>query len=183
GGNVRKVRRNWRRVVCGLSLLAAFGLAPQSVRAQVYYGGIAGVVSDPSGASIPNVQVTITNKSEGTVFHATTNQIGSYHVGQLIPGAYSVKAEISGFQTAVADDVKVDVGSDATVNVTMQVGQVTQQVEVQATAPALVTTNATVGTVVGNQAVNEMPLNGRSFTQLLELVPGAVPTGNGFQIS
>lgn len=175
-----KFRKQLGATLCGLSLVAAFGLAPRLVRAQVYYGGIAGVVSDPSGAAIPNAQVTITNEDTKTVFHATTNQIGSYHIGQLIPGTYSVKTEIAGFQTQVVGHAKVDVGADSTVNVTMQVGQVTQEVEVQATAPVLETTNATVGTVVGNQAVSEMPLNGRSFTSLLELVPGAVPTGNGF---
>ena len=151
--------------------------------AQVYYGGIAGSVTDPSGASVPNVQVTVTNKGTQTVFKTTTNDIGSYHIGELVPGIYNVKAENAGFATEVVDNVKVDVGTDATVNVTLTVGQVTQQVQVEAKAPVLETTNATVGTTVGNQAVTEMPLNGRSFTQLLELVPGSVATGNGFQIS
>lgn len=158
-------------------------LAPAANLAQVYYGGIAGSVTDPSGASIPSVQITITNKGTQTVFHTTSNDIGSYHVGQLVPGVYSVKAESTGFQVEVVDDVKVDVGTDSTVNVTMQVGQVTQEVTVGAKAPVLETTNATVGTTVGNQAVTEMPLNGRSFTQLLELVPGSVSTGNTYQIS
>lgn len=169
-----------RNVLAATALLifaSAFGFA------QVYYGGIAGSVSDSSGANVPNVQVTITNKGTQTVFTTKTNDIGSYHVGELVPGNYSVKAESAGFQTELVDNVKVDVGSDATVNVTMQVGQVTQQVQVEARAPVLETTNATVGTTVGNQAVTEMPLNGRSFTQLLELVPGSVATGNGFQIS
>jgi hypothetical protein len=147
---------------------------------QVYYGGITGVVSDSSGAVIPSVQVTITNTGTSTVFHATTTQAGEYSVGGLIPGSYSVKTEASGFQSEVVNNVQVIVGSVSTVNVTMQVGQVTQQVEVSAAAPVLDTANATVGTVVGNQAVTEMPLNGRSFTSLLQLVPGSVATGNSF---
>ena len=169
---------------CGLTcaltatVLMLFGSA--LVVGQVYYGGITGVVVDSSGAVIPNVQVIITNTGTQTVFRATTNQAGDYSVGQLVPGNYSVKTEASGFQTAVVENVKVDVGRDSTVNVTMQVGQVTQQVEVTAAAPVLDTANATVGTVVGNQAVTEMPLNGRSFTSLLQLVPGSVATGNGF---
>jgi len=167
-------------VLSGLLLSVALGLAPGLVQAQVYYGGIAGVVSDPSGAAIPNAQVTVTNEGTTTAFHTTTSQVGTYHVGQLVPGSYSVKSEISGFQTGIVEHVKVDVGADSTVNISMQVGQVTQQVEVTASAPVLETTNATVGTVVGNQAVTEMPLNGRSFTGLLELVPGAVATGNAF---
>jgi hypothetical protein len=167
--------------VCGTAALLI--IACVTSLAQVYYGGIAGSVSDSSGASVPNVQVTITNKGTQTVFTTKTNDIGSYHVGELVPGTYTVKAETSGFQTELVDNVKVDVGVDATVNVTLSVGQVTQQVQVEAKAPVLETTNATVGTTVGNQAVTEMPLNGRSFTQLLELVPGSVSTGNSFQIS
>ncbi|HXJ93259.1 MAG TPA: carboxypeptidase regulatory-like domain-containing protein [Terriglobia bacterium] len=170
------------RSILSASLLLLF--APGLNFAQVYYGGIAGSVTDPSGASVPGVSVTITNKGTQTVFHTTTNEIGSYHVGQLVPGVYSVRAESTGFQTSITDDVKVDVGTDSTVNVTMQVGQVTQEVTVGAKAPVLETTNATVGTTVGNQTVTQMPLNGRSFTQLLELVPGSVNTGGGgFQVS
>jgi len=172
-----KLMRSMIGAAALLLLSAALGLG------QVYYGGIVGSVSDSSGASIPSVKVTITNKGTQTIFTTVTNDIGSYHVGELVPGVYSVKSESAGFQTEIVDNVKVDVGNDATVNVTMQVGQITQQVQVEARAPVLETSNATVGTTVGNQAVTEMPLNGRSFTQLLELVPGSVSTGNGFQIS
>lgn len=150
---------------------------------QAYYGGITGAVTDSTGASIPNAQITVTDTATQTISHATANEIGVYRIGRLIPGVYSVRAEVSGFQTTVVDNVKVDVATDSTVNLTMQVGQVTQQVTVEGKAPVLVTNNATVGTTVGNQAVTEMPLNGRSFTQLLELVPGAVPSGGGFMIS
>jgi hypothetical protein len=166
-----------------LSAMALALMASAAGYSQVYYGGIAGSVTDSSGASVANAQVTITNQGTQTVFHATTNEIGSYHVGELVPGNYTVKTEVPGFQTELVQGVKVDVGTDSTVNVTLRVGQVTQEVTVGAKAPVLETTNATVGTTVGNQAVTEMPLNGRSFTQLLELVPGSVSTGNGYQIS
>jgi hypothetical protein len=168
-------------LTCAVAATVLMLLGSALAVGQVYYGGIAGVVIDPSGATIPSVQVTITNTGTATVFHVTTNQAGEYSVGQLIPGTYSVKAEVSGFQSEVVNDVKVDVGSVSNVNVRMQMGQVTQQVEVTAAAPVLDTTTATVGTVVGNQAVTEMPLNGRSFTSLLQLVPGSVATGNSFQ--
>ncbi|HEY6292615.1 MAG TPA: carboxypeptidase regulatory-like domain-containing protein [Terriglobia bacterium] len=175
---------NSRRLGLGALMAVALLLAASTVGlAQVYYGGIAGTVTDVSGASIPKAQVTVTNTGTTTALTAIANEIGAYHVGNLVPGIYSVKTEISGFQTSVVDNVKVDIGTDTTVNVALQVGQVTQQVTVEAKAPVLQTTNATVGTQIGNQTVTEMPLNGRSFTQLLELVPGSVSTGNSFQIS
>ena len=168
-----------RLVLAGILLV----LAPALMLAQAYFGGIVGTVTDPSNAAIPNAAITITNTQTGVQYHLTTNQTGYYAASQLIPGTYTVTAQIKGFQTQVVGPVKIDVNSTVTANMTLKVGAVSQKVQVQAVAPLINTTSGTVGTIVNNKTVLEMPLNGRNYTQLLELVPGSVSTGNIFQAS
>ncbi|HVA01411.1 MAG TPA: TonB-dependent receptor [Terriglobia bacterium] len=155
-------------------------VAPTFMLAQAYFGGIGGTVTDSSNAAIPGAVITVTNTQTGVKYHVTSNQTGYYSADQLIPGDYTVTAENKGFQTQVVGPIKIDVNSTVTANITMKVGSVTQRVQVRAVAPLINTTSGTVGTVVNNQTVQEMPLNGRNFTQLLSLVPGSVSTGNIF---
>jgi len=166
-----------RLLLIGITLL----LGPTLVLAQAYFGGIVGTVSDPSKAAIPGASITITNTQTGVKYHATTNQTGYYSTNALIPGTYTVTGESKGFQTLVVGPVKVDVNSTVAVNMTLKVGAVAQSIQVQAVAPLINTTSGTVGTIISNKTVLEMPLNGRSYTQLLELVPGSVSTGNIFE--
>jgi len=100
-----------------------------------------------------------------------------------LPGKYSVSAVREGFQTTEVAGVVLQVTRTVTVNVVLEVGAVTETVEVVATTPLLDTADATVGTVVNNDSVVNLPLNGRSYTDLILLVPGAVPRGKLFAIS
>jgi len=151
------------------------GLGP--LRAQTTFGVIVGVVTDASEAAVPNVSLTVTNTAMGIARQLKTNQVGQYRVESLLPGIYSVRAEIAGFQVTEVTGVEVPVSRTVTVNIVMQVGAVTQKVEVTGVAPLLDTATAAVGAVINNRSVTTIPLNGRSFTDLVGLVPGAVNRG------
>ena len=148
---------------------------PKLLHAQTSFGTIVGTVTDPSQAAVPDVLITVTNTQTGVAREVKTNPVGYYQVESLIPGTYSVKAEHAGFQIAEVKAVELSVATTLTINITLQVGTVTQTVEVSAVAPQLDTSTGTVGTVVNNTSVVTLPLNGRSYTDLILLVPGTVP--------
>jgi hypothetical protein len=167
-------------LVSGLIALALM-LAPTALLAQTgggTFGTILGVVNDETGAVVPKVAVTATNEKTGVGRSGTSNSEGSYQIPALLPGTYKVEAEISGFKKYQQAGVVLRVNESARVDIKLQVGEVTQTVEVQAEAPLLNTSTGTVGHVIDNKAVVEMPLNGRDFTQLTLLIPGATPGNN-----
>ena len=160
-------------------VLALLILNPGLLRlaAQQYFGTIVGTVTDPSGAAVPDASVTVTNPQTAISRQVKTDDMGNYRVESLVPGTYTLKVEHSGFETAEVQATDLPVARTVTVNVVMRIGAVTQTVEVQAAAPLLDTANSTVGTVVNNKSVVNLPLNGRAYTDLLLLVPGSVPNG------
>jgi hypothetical protein len=162
---------------CFLPCLAVVVL-PMFALGQMYFGGIVGTVTDPSGAAIPGASIVVLNTETNASFRTTTNSEGYYQMMHLIPGVYSVTSEMNGFKKTVVTDVRVRVSSTTTANVRMPVGAVTQSVSVHATTPLLNTTSGTVGTVVSSQSTVTLPLATRNFTQLLELVPGSISTGS-----
>ena len=135
-------------------------------------GSIAGTVTDTSGAVIPQVMVTITNVETGTARTATTDDHGYYQVLSLQVGNYEVSAETSGFKTAVRKGIDLTVGQEAVINFRLEVGQVQQQVTVTAETPMVDTTTASTSGLVEEQAIKNLPLNGRSYDQLITLNPG-----------
>ena len=152
--------------------LGIFSAAP----AQNTYGTIVGVVTDESGAVIPGASVTAMNVDTNIVTSAETNQSGDYRILNLLPGTYDLTVETTGFKKSVTAGVTIQVNQSVRIEIAMQVGDVVETVEVSAAAVAqLETTRATLGTVVSNQKVVELPLNGRDFTQLTLLLPGASP--------
>ena len=167
-----------RSLIRGVAFLVVLGvgLGLKPLHAQTSFGTILGTVTDTSQAAIPGVAITVTNVNTGIARHVDTDAVGSYRVDSLNPGMYTVKAEHPGFQTTEATNTQVQVAVITTTNITMQVGTVTQTVEVTAAAPLLQTAAATVGTVVNNTNVVTLPLDGRNFTELISLIPGAVPT-------
>jgi hypothetical protein len=165
-------------------LVLGFFSAPQSrLQAQTTFGTIVGLVTDTSQAAVPGAAVTVTNPQTGVSRQATTDEYGNYRVGSLLPGVYTVKVEKAGFQLSQVTGVELRVTEIVTVNVSMKVGEITQTVDVTAAAPLLENSTSTVGTVVDNKSVVELPLNGRSYVDLILLVPGAVPRGKLFAIS
>jgi len=130
---------------------------------------ITGIVTDSSGAAIPGAKVTVTNVGTQGTRIATSNGSGVYDVPALIPGHYSATAEMSGFKTAVRTGIELQVQQALRLDFQLQVGQISQKIEVAANAVQVNTENATVGSVIENQRIVDLPLNGRDFLALTAL--------------
>lgn len=134
------------------------------------FGQITGEVRDQSSAVVANAAVTVTNLATNIARSTVTNEVGVYTFPDLIPGTYQVKVTAPGFEV-MTSTVEIQVQQAARVDFTLTVGQATQTVEVSAMAAALTTENGTVGTVIENQRINDLPLNGRDYFQLVALSP------------
>jgi hypothetical protein len=135
------------------------------------FGEITGVVTDPSGAIVTQATVTVTNPATNFTRSVTTNVSGNYSIPALLPGTYNVRAEMPGFQSEVRAGVELQVQQTARIDFQLRVGAVTETVEVVGGAPLLNTENANIGTVIDNQRIVDLPLNGRNFLQLVSLSP------------
>ena len=155
-------------------LLSVAGLMPRVVMAQQATANVNGVVKDPNGAVIANTQVELTNVNTGVVRKTSTNTDGIYNFPSVVPGAYSMQASAPGFSSVSQPPVTLEVGQTATFDFQLKVGAATSTVTVSAIAPTLETSTSELGTVVSPKEMNDLPLNGRNFTQLLLLVPGTV---------
>jgi hypothetical protein len=144
--------------------------------AQVDTGAVLGTVKDPSGAVVPGAKVSLRN--EGTSFTASTvtDQKGGYVFSPVKIGTYTVSAELRGFTKESRPRVNVNIQQQVVVDFTLQPGRVTQTVQVTTAAPLLQTQNASVGQVVGAREVNDLPLEGRNYTLLAQLVAGVTKT-------
>ncbi len=136
-------------------------------------GAIKGTVTDSSGAVVPNATIEATNNGTGTARTVTTEADGSYIIGLLPLGTYSLKIQASGFKPEEVPSVTVNVTEATVFNAALEVGGQTQEVTVQATTEALQTTNATMGTVVASNTATTLPLTSRNYTNLLGLSSGA----------
>ncbi len=134
-------------------------------------GTFTGEIKDSSGAAIANATVTVRNTGTNGTRVVTTNEEGLYTIPALVPGIYDVKAEKTGFKSAARNNVELQVQQTARVDFGLEVGQVSETVEVSASAQLLATENATVGTVVEQKRITELPLNGRNFFSLVALSP------------
>ena len=153
------------KILCSLAVVTlAF--------AQLPTGTILGVVKDASGAAVPGADVSITNTENGTSRRLTTGTDGSYRANALPVGTYEIKVGRDGFKTAERTGLKLDVSQEAVVDFGLEVGTAQQTVEVTAEAAAVNTTNATVGSLVNEQRVQDLPLNGRNLVTLTLLQPG-----------
>src|SRR5262249_47007213 len=141
--------------------LALCWVETPSAKAQIGTGSIIGVATDQSGAIVPDVEVTITNAATNVSRVTLTTRSGDYSVPGLLPGRYSVTAKRQGFRTTTVPAFELQVDQIARVNIALQVGQVAQAVRVEAQAPLLDTASATVGQVIENRRVVDLPLNGR----------------------
>jgi len=160
------------RPFVGLLVLLGLGLV-QSSFGQTF-GSITGVVTDSSGGIVAGATVTVTNPQTNATRTATTNASGNYVFPALLPGVYDVRVEAQGFQPEVRNGVQLQVQQEARLDFQLKVGSLTEAVEVTGGAPLLTTENATVGTVIDNQRIIDLPLNGRNFTALISLSPNVV---------
>ena len=155
-------------IVClmGLSCLGLGVLASTPASAQVSGATITGTVSDPVGAVIPRAQVSIRNLATGEERSVSTDTAGLYTLPNLSPSKYQVTVTALGFSTKVLSGVTLTVGAQQLLNVTMDVGQISQKVEVSSEAPTVQLASSDISGVVGESAVVDLPLNGRDWTSL-----------------
>ena len=161
-----------------LFVLLAFTAAPIAAMAQQTESRITGRVLDQSQAALPGVTVTVTNKATGALRTDVTDGEGNYNVTNLGPGTYEVKIELSGFAPKTRD-VVLGVGQSEKVEVELGVATVQEQVTVSAAAPVLDLTSAKIGVNVSPEEVENLPVNGRNFANLMTLATGATSDGNG----
>src|ERR1700681_2533671 len=142
------------------------------VQAQVAGGTITGTVVDSSGRELPNASVSITNVATGINRTVTTNEDGLYIAPNLLPASYELTFTAPGFRTDVRSGIELTVGATVSLNMTMQVGTTKETVQVQTEAPLVELASSDISAVVNATTVRELPLNGRSWTDLATLQPG-----------
>ena len=145
--------------------------------AQLETATIVGTVLDQSGAAIPQASVVVENQQTGVAVKLTTDSSGNYIAPVLRIGSYRVTASATGFKTSVQENIPLRVSDRVRVDVTLETGVVTEKVVVSAEAPVVDSESTTLGGVVSTQQVSELPVNGRSLTQYLVLVPGVIFLG------
>ena len=155
------------------ALALAFSLAAPAAFAQST-GTVSGVVTDASGAALPGTLVEATSQGTGQVRTATAGDDGFYSIPLLPPGLYDLKASLTGFTNLIRRGVRVTGSETARANLSLAVGGRSEDVTVVADAPLIETGNATLGIVIDEKKVVDLPLNGRSFAQLGTLIPGVV---------
>src|SRR5947207_3227335 len=161
-----------------LMLVAAF--ATSSALAQST-ATVQGTVTDNKGAVIPNATVVVRNRNTSTERTTQTDSDGNYQVAALPVGVYTIEVRVQGFKSQVADSVTLEVAKTIVQNFQMDVGAISEQVLVSSDVPVIETTTTSVGTVINQRTVQEIPLNGRHFVDLGLLIPGSVtPPQNGF---
>jgi hypothetical protein len=140
--------------------------------AQVAGATLSGVVVDKSGAIVANAQIVVKNLATGVARNVTTDSAGFYTAPNLLPGGYEVTTSATGFATMVRTGITLTVGAQQVLNITLQVGTVSQQIEVVGEAPVVELASSSITAEVSSVTVRELPLNGRSWTDLATLQPG-----------
>jgi hypothetical protein len=154
------------------TILCITCLCTFQARAQVSGATLSGTVTDSSGAVIPNTKVSITDASTGVTRDVISDSAGLYTAPNLLPGTYEIRATAAGFSTQVQKGITLTVGAQQALDIKMQVGQLSATVEVTTTANTVELTSSTLSAVVNDTTVRELPLNGRSWTDLATLQPG-----------
>ena len=163
------------RRVCWILLLTLSGAA-HAANAQIATGSVSGVLSDQAGAALPGAVVVATEGETGRTRSVVAGGDGGYTIVALAPGSYRIRAELSGFKTLVRENVRVATGESVRVDLRLELGSLTEAVTVQADAPLLRGGTSSLGQVIDNRKIVDLPLNGRSFIALAALAPGvAVP--------
>ena len=142
------------------------------VFSQANLGRILGAVKDQTGGVIAGATATVTDVQRGISRTLTTDSEGGYSAPNLIPGSYTVRVETPGFNAVERKDIVVEVGSDVRVDIALQPGSQAQTVTVTGEVPMIDTTSATLGQTLENQAISDLPVNGRNYQELLSLKPG-----------
>src|SRR6266446_308509 len=142
-------------------------------------GRILGTVTDQSGGVVAGATVTITDTERGVTKTLVTNEPGEYNAPTLNPGTYKVRVEAKGFKTVERQNVVLEVGREVRVDVSLQPGAVAETMTITESIPLVETTNATLGGTLNNADINDMPLNGRNYQNLMSLRPGVMMQPGG----
>ena len=156
---------------------------PAHAQSAAASGRLDGIVADPSGAAVPDAEVTVRNQNTGVATTVRSNAAGEFVVLYLAPGSYEASILKSGFDNLVLKDVSVAVGTRATLHPQLAVGKIDVIVTVSTNAPLVDTAQSSLGTVVNQQSIASLPLNGRNFTDFALLTPGATTDGDFGMIS
>src|SRR5882762_3895313 len=143
-----------------------------TAHAQVAGATLSGTVSDQSGGVLPQAAIAIKNIATGITRTSATSTAGFYSVPNLLPGSYEIRASAQGFSTELQTGITLTVGEQQVLNFTLQVGQIAQTVEVSTEAPTVELASSSISATVNSTTVRELPLNGRSWTDLAALQPG-----------
>ena len=161
----------------------ALAICMTTANAQVDTGTILGTVTDSSGAVIPGASVTIINQASSALLTAKTTADGRFEFTPLHIGTYSVAVEAASFKKATIESVQLDIQQQALVNVVLQSGAVTETVQVTAAPELMQTQSGSVGQVIGEKTIEDLPLNGRDYTMLVLLTPGVTIPQQGARAS
>jgi hypothetical protein len=154
---------------------------PAVALAQSTAGRILGTLTDQSGAAVAGARVVVSDVQRGTSRTMTTDVSGSYTAPDLQPGTYKIRVEAKGFKSIERPNVLIEVATDVRADFTLQPGQVTEMMTINEDIPLVNTTSSTLGGTLSNQEINDLPLNGRNYENLLQLRPGVMRyPGGGF---
>ena len=163
-------------------VLSLIVLLPAILVGQSFQASLSGIVTDPTGAVVPNVKITVNDTERGVSFSTLANQDGVYVINNLIPSTYTITAECPGFQTHQMNSFPLGAKQEAVVNITLRLGATNQTVEVEGEAQMIEPSNATLGGVVNNKAIMDLPLVNRNVLTLMVIEPGVAPsTPNNYQ--
>ena len=158
-----------------------FLVVSAALPAQTTTGRILGTVQDQSGGVLPGATVTITDMQRGVTRTLSADDAGEYVASDLNPGTYKLRAEAKGFKTVERQNILLEVAQDVRIDFSLPAGDATQTITVTEEVPLLNTTSATLGGTLSNETINDLPLNGRNYENLLQLRPGVVRyPGGGF---
>jgi outer membrane receptor protein involved in Fe transport len=166
------LRSNPRRLIQALALVMGAFLVCGPLFSQGNLGRITGTITDQSGGVIAGASVTIKDVERGVSRTLTTGDSGEYNAPNLLPGMYTVRAEAKGFKVVERENILLEVGKEIRVDIPLQAGEVSQTITITEAAPMVETTNATLGGTLSNETINDLPLNGRNYINLLTLRPG-----------
>lgn len=161
-----------RVMAVSLTFFGLLSLSVISLQAQVDTGSIAGTVADSSGAVVSGAKVTLTNEGTGASLTTTSGSDGGYNFNPVRVGSYTIQVLAPGFKTSTSTGIKVDIEAGVVQNFNLSAGSVSETIEVTSSAPLLQNQESSVGQVVDQRSVNDLPLNGRNFTFLAQLGAG-----------
>lgn len=162
-----------RLPTASIVIAIVIAIVPTASMSAQTFGNVSGQVSDTTGAAISQAAITLKNVATGAVRSTTTTATGDYAFSAIPPAVYTIQVTHKGFKTATSSNVQVEVQQSVRQDFTLEVGQVSETVTVEATGALLQSENASLGTVVENASINQLPLNGRNYLSLVQLSSNA----------